>query len=82
MDKPKPQITQTHKTPSRWDILKTKAKYTKEYLKGQIIKGTETTASSKIAYHREKIFTDRYRIIRKRKNKLKYRSRRKNRSGL
>jgi len=81
MEKPKPQITQA-KAPSRWDILKTKAKFTKEYLKGQIIKGTEVTASTKIAYHTEKIFTDRYRKIRKRKNKISYASRRKNRSGL
>ncbi len=80
MEKPKPDILQV-KSPSKWDILKTKAKYTKDYLKGRVIEGTQVTgASTKIAYHKEKIFTDRYRRIRKRKNKISHKSRRKNRS--
>ena len=77
----RPQITQV-KAPTKWDILKTKAKYTKEYLKGQILKGTEVSPHTKIAYHKEKIFTDRYRRRRKKLNKISYKSRRKNRSGL
>jgi len=81
MEKPKPDILQV-KAPSKWDILKTKAKYTKEYLKGRFIEGTEVSAHTKIAYHKEKIFTNRYRRRRKKLNKISYKSRRKNRSGL
>ena len=83
MEKPKPGILQI-KAPSKWDILKTKAKFTKEYLKGNIIKGTEVKAVSKmpiVSMYKfdDKEFTKKYRIMRKRINKLKYKSRRKNR---
>ena len=77
----KPKITQA-KAPTKWEILKAKAKFTKEYLKGQFVEGTQVTARNKVVYHTEKIFTDEYRKRRKKRNKAAYISRRKNRSGL
>ncbi len=83
MDKPKPKITQL-KAPTKWDILKSKSKHIKQYLKGTVIKGTAVTAGAKaptvsISKYDDGEYSRKYRIRRKRINKLKYKSRRKNR---
>ena len=82
----KPKILQV-KAPTKWDILKTKAKYVERYLKGSIIKGTEVKGAARIpTIHTSKfdneVFLKKHQIRRKKINKLKYKSRRKNRSGI
>ena len=86
MDKPKPKITQL-KAPSKWDILKFKSKDIKEYLRGTIIKGTGVKAKNPvptvtISKYDDGEFTKKYRKIRKKINRISYKSRRKNRSGI
>jgi hypothetical protein len=86
MDKPKPNILQV-KAPSKWDILKEKSKHIKHYLKGRFVEGTQVTAAAKLPDIRTSKFDNgeylrKHRIRRKRINKLKYKSRRKNRRGL
>ena len=85
MDKPKPQITQV-KAPTKWDILKAKSKHIKQYLRGQVIKGTLVTHKPQIAVSTTKfddgVFLQEHRKKRKRLNKISYASRRRNRSGL
>ena len=92
MDKPKPTILQV-KAPTKWDILKTKSKHIEQYLKGHFIKkGNPYTPSSSvtgaakmptvsISKYDDGEFSRKYRTRRKKINKLKYKSRRKNRSG-
>ena len=75
------------KAPTRWEILKTKAKYTKEYLKGTFVKGTQVTGAAKMPVVYTSKFDDKERlrghqIRRKKLNKISYKSRRKNRSGI
>ena len=85
MDKPKPQITQV-KAPTKWDILKAKSKYVKEYLKGQVVKGTRVTHKPAISVTTTKYddgeTLQKHRKRRKKQKKISYASRRKNRSGL
>lgn len=85
MDKPKPQITQV-KAPSKWDILKAKTEYIKEYLKGQVLKGTLVTHKPQVTVSTTK-FDDgghlrKHRKRRKKLKKVSYTSRRRNRSRL
>ena len=85
MDKPKPTILQV-KAPTKWDILKTKSKHIEQYLKGKFVKGTQVTGTAKmptvsISKYDDGEFSRKYRTRRKKINKLKYKSRRKNRSG-
>ena len=75
------------KAPSKWEILKAKSIDIKRYLRGKIIKGTEVFGAPQLPEIRVTKFDDKeylrkYRIKRKRRNKLAYISRRKNRSGL
>ena len=84
MEKPKPDILQA-KSPTKWDILKTKSKHIESYLKGRFIKGTQVTGAAKIPVIQtskfdDKEFTRKHRIRRKKLNKISYASRRKNRS--
>jgi hypothetical protein len=75
------------KAPTKWEILKTKSKGIKQYLKGTFVKGTMVTGASKMpeiqtSKFDDPVFLNKHQRRRKRLNKLKYESRRKNRSGL
>jgi hypothetical protein len=84
MEKPKPDILQV-KAPTKWDILKFKSKHIKEYLKGRFVeKGGFYNPMPIIPTSKfdNPEFTKKHRIRRKKLNKISYKSRRKNRSGL
>ncbi len=85
MEKPKPEITQV-RAPTKWEILKEKSKYVKQYLKGRVVKGTLTTrkpmATVSTTRFDDGVFLQEHRKKRKRLNKISYASRRRNRSGL
>jgi hypothetical protein len=73
------------KAPSKWEVLKSKSKDIKNYLQGRFVeKGNKWTPPMPIQTSKfdNKEFTKKHRTRRKKLNKISYKSRRKNRSGL
>lgn len=77
----KPKATKA-KAPTKWEILKTKARFTKEYLKGQFVEKGKTYTPRMLVHsskYDDELFLQKYRDRRKKRKKAAYRSRRRRR---